>query len=207
LTSASASKPFVLLAQDPGTANFGYAILKVSFLKRRPKVEVLQFGRLLTTVRSLKDDLRKQVFEHQAELSSLDAQFGIDAFIAERYQSRRMGGTSIECINLMLGVSCRHFVDKKYKLMPASQWKNAAAKAELWFDDLYTELKPLKITPHAIDAVCIGLYGVSLLFKLPPYEFVNIVQLRAMITNAKHLDLGIAPEKITKKKKRKKVLT
>lgn len=199
-------KTLVLLSADPGTANFGFAVVTVpnprlgSSLSR---FKVLQFGRIHTTVRSLKDNYRQQCDAHYDALDSLRVQFGAHAFIAERFQSRRMGGTTIECVNVMLGVGASVFRGKPVKVLPASQWKNAAAKAEFWFDDLYEELKPFGVTPHAIDAVCIALYGLGMLAKTSaPFNFVNVPQLAAKLKKALHVDIGEPPPKPVRKKKR-----
>jgi hypothetical protein len=199
-----ARRKVVLLAGDPGTANFGFAVVSAILPATGPpkNIEVLQFGRLHNTVRVLKQDLRTQVSAYSGSLRTLSDKYAVNAFIAERYQSRRMGGVTIECVNLMLGVSCEVFKDRPYKVVPASQWKNAAARAELWFDELYTELKPLKITPHAIDAVCIALFGLSALSKTPPYSFIKYPQLKKLLMKSKHEDLGDVLPRIRKVRKR-----
>jgi hypothetical protein len=201
-------KELVLLSADPGTANYGFAVIAVPQPHLRSslsKFKVLQYGRIHNTVRSLKENIGPQVLAHSTVLLSLKERFGAHAFIAERYQSRRMGGVTIECVNLMLGVALSAFSRRPVKVLPASQWKNAAARAELWFDELYTSLKPHGVTPHAIDAVCIGLYGLGMMLKAPsPFHFVNVRQLQSKLLKAEHIDLGEPPPKTPRKTKKAK---
>lgn len=185
-------------------ANFGYAVLRLDLSSAKPKVSVLKYGRLLSTVDTMKDDLQDKMSNFCAELSALDEEFGVDAVIAERYQSRRMGGTTIEFVNFMLGVTVKHFATRRYRLIPASQWKNAAARAGFWFDDLYASMKPLGVTPHAIDAVCIGIYGVCLILKVPPYKIAKLSSIETLLKKAIHADIG-RPRTRTPKKKTKKL--
>lgn len=197
-------KVFTVFAQDPGMVNFGYAVLRVDASTPKLKVSILQYGRLLTTVHSLKLDLRSQVNKFSAELEGLHSQFGFDALIAERYQSRRMGGTTIECVNLMLGISANQFKHLPFKFIPASQWKNAAARQAFWFDELYTSLKPLKVTPHAVDAVCIGIFGICRLLKIPAYQIGKLSALERLLRKSKHEDIGTGRIKPPKKKTRRR---
>ncbi len=197
----------VVLSADPGVVNHGYAViaipqphLKSSF----SRLQILQYGRILSTVRDLKSNMRAQADQYCSILSELRKSHSPNAYIAERYQSRRMGGTTIECVNVMLGLSVREFHGLPIKLLPASQWKNAAARSEFWFDELYQNLKPHGVTPHAVDAVCIALYGVGLLTKSSPYQSVNLVNLQRKLRKAKHIDLGVEPVKAPRRKRKVK---
>ena len=207
--------PLIIFAADPGVRNYGFCILKVwpkppSSAKIRWKI--LLFGRLLSTVADLKEPLPKQFTLHKEALESLKGQFNASFFIAERFQSRMMGGTTIESVNIMLGAGLAVFDSLPRKIITASQWKNAAAKAELWFDDVQREVHANKITNHAVDATCIGLYAASLLLKRTnPFDFVSQDDLKQQLLIAHrsglHKDMGLAPPSKLPKKKRAKPKT
>lgn len=196
----------MILGGDPGTANFGISVIRISksLLRTSPaSFEILRYGLLHKTVRTIKEDLSRQTRSYLYCMRAIRDKYGANAMIMERFQSRRMGGTTIESINLMLGLSLASFEDCPAKLLTASQWKNAAARAEFWFDELYASLKP--ITPHSIDAICIAIYGLGLLSGHKNiFETLTLKSLERKIRNALHKDIGQRVKKPTVSRRRSK---
>ena len=203
--------PLVIFSADPGVRNYGFCVLEIKPsppTTKKVRWRILSFGRLLTTVADLKEPLSKQFSLHKEALELLKSQFNASFFIAERFQSRGMGGTTIESVNIMLGAGLSVYNSHPRKIITASQWKNAAAKVELWFDDVQREVHANKITNHAVDAVCISLYAASLLLKRStPFDFVTQEDLKRELLIAHkrglHVDVGISPPAKPPKKKRK----
>lgn len=158
-----------ILSLDPGTKNYGYAVWETS----SGRAQLRQAGRIFTTVIAPNRSLREQVEVHSTTLESLIEEFQITHIIAERYQSRRMGGTTIESVNMMLGAIAQICVTRgiHFKFIPASQWKNAINRvSDEYLVGEYDEGKPFKITPHTVDAVMIGVYGMGVMKSLNPFE-------------------------------------
>lgn len=182
-----------ILAHDPGSKNYGIAVLEVQIGARNSppknlKFKVLDFWKVENTLQSLKlsgmkgkkrgKTRREKVkFSPEAELASYFAEvqhathaYDIDVQIAERYMSRRMGGVTIELVNMELGVlrTLCMIQGTPLRLIPASQWKNEAGRQGIDLEDIYAKVKP--VSPHEVDATMIGLYGVYSLMKWKPYQ-------------------------------------
>ena len=57
------------------------------------------------------------------------------------------------------------------KAIIASQWKQACTRSEISLDELYAQYKvEVGATPHEVDAVMIGLYGMHLFSRHKPYD-------------------------------------
>jgi len=194
----------VILALDPGMRNYGYAVLEVL----PGKVRVLQCGRIFTTVTQLTNGLTDQFRAHADTLEKLLRDYSVTHLIIERYMSRRMGGVTIEAVNLMIGGALYASIKNKvfFRCIPSSQWKNASNRASATFlAEEYSVGKKEKITPHTIDAVMIGLFGISLIRKTVAFEthrmrtgvVVNLIKRSGM------LDIGvlIKPKKKTRRRK------
>jgi len=123
----------VILALDPGTSNYGYAVLEFDSNRMR----LLQAGRLHKTIRSMNSEIVSQVAEYSSAIQSLIRERRVTHLIAERYMSRRMGGVTIECVNSMIGILLEIGRRNKLstKLIPASQWKNEANRGDKQFLD------------------------------------------------------------------------
>jgi hypothetical protein len=140
-------------------------------------------------------------------MALLNEEFGITHVIGERYQSRRMGGTTIESVNIMIGVTlafCRQN-SLPCKFIPASQWKNEMSRNAISLEEIYQGVKPVRITPHAVDASSIGEYGAYHLVGLKPFtDTVNDShRIRKFLRYAaQHQDIGEPPAKKRPKKRR-----
>lgn len=195
----------IILALDPGTNNYGYAVISAQ-PNKRPRV--MRSGRIHTTVRFLNRGLLQQTREHSGVLQDLMETYAVTHVIAERYMSRRMGGTTIEAVNLMIGVIAQLCVARGLHLIciPASQWKNEINRNTPGFlEEEYREGRAHRITAHTIDASMIGLYGIGVMRGINPFSLplskgraVNFVSDGGPI-----LDIG-EPFVKPKKKRRKK---
>lgn len=163
------TKPSVsLLSLDPGTNNMGVAVHHVYVGPRSVRIKLIKHGQILSTLRTLTSSTRMR-FERDAFEKELDAiikEQGITHIIAERYMIRRgsAGGTTIESVNQMLGLILARRLP--VRIIPASQWKNQVNKIEEnRLDQVYAEAKEAKLTPHQIDAIHIGRFGIFELLK------------------------------------------
>lgn len=91
-------KPFVLLATDPGSRNFGYSVLKVE----RGRVTVVECGMLGGLLRDLKSDIMAPRDTFKKAWFGLCRKHKPNELTAERYMSQRQG-LSNEFVNWMLG--------------------------------------------------------------------------------------------------------
>lgn len=144
-----------ILACDPGTRNFGIACVGV----KNGKIDVIASSLLTNPITVLTADHERQRKLFVAELRNWIHLYEPDAYIAERFQTRGNGGPTIELVtamNTILTVIKR----KPYKYVVASQWKNAFNRR---FDDqLKSMYDDCLTTPHQLDAVLIGCYGLEL---------------------------------------------
>jgi hypothetical protein len=147
----------LLAAFDPGYANFGYAIVEVT------KPRVLYNGMNSATIRHLTKEGLPEIAEYKEFLTYLIKTKKCSMLIAERFQSRGLQGNSGELVSFMLGIANVKF--PKMRVIIASQWKTAYARAGLDLKQFYVDMRP--ITPHQIDAALIGLYGACKATRRP----------------------------------------
>lgn len=201
------SKTVTILALDPGTGNYGYSVLRGSLVRGvPPRLDILKFGRLHHTVREIKMGLNAQVNGYLTALSDLHDEYQFTHVIGERYQSRRMGGTTIESVNIMIGLTLGFCKAQQLpcKFIPASQWKNEMSRNGLSLEAMYEGVRPFRITPHAVDASSIGEYGAYHLVGLKPFvESVNDKHRikRFASRAAVHNDIGEPVKKRPKKRR------
>lgn len=145
-----------LLALDPGTSNFGYAVVEVRHNKGQVAARVLENGKCEHTVRTLKNakTMREEMDQFELWLGGLVGQYAPQAVAAERYMTRGINGPTVECVNIMIG-QVLTLVDLPFKIMPAATWKNAISRQEI---DLKEQYKLTRVTPHQVDAAFIGIY-------------------------------------------------
>lgn len=184
---------FCILSADPGTANYGYAAIHSRLKKGRvPVYEIKKTGRILTTIREIKSDFQSSLQDHVEVLQNLREEFQPTHFIAERYMSRRLGGTTIELVNMMLGIASLHFQDLSMKLIPASQWKNAAKRNGIDLEDLYREGKTIPgVTNHAVDACMIAIFGSYILTGVKEFHQFDCVDFLSQIEKCDKEDIQI----------------
>lgn len=158
-----------ILSLDPGVNNFGIAVSE--YCPKRNKFSIVGTNLLQNTIREPKVHLQLQKQFFQEELKGLIRDYGpFDLCIAERYQSRSMGGNAIESINIMLGIIlCTLTPDTR--IITAATWKNAANRS-FNLDDQYERIKKQR-TPHELDALLIGIYRLSQVYGLKEFSFFN----------------------------------
>lgn len=145
----------VILGADPGTANFGIALVGES--KGRPVV--LANSMLMTPMTNLMEyNAQRKAFmdEYGAWVGQ-----GANALILERFQTRGLLGPLVETVSCMIGAVGQFGLPVKAVI--ASQWKTAF-KRRFGVDlkDLYSEVL---VQPHQLDAVLIGIYGLEFALK------------------------------------------
>lgn len=161
-----------IAAFDPGSKNFGVAIVDPETLK------ILAHWLNPYTVRTLGDDKSLQIAEYKKFLRTMRSKHKCTHLIAERFQARgSLSGISIEVVSFMLGLA-EHQFSGKSRFVIASQWKTAYNRAgSVMLKDLYKDLwqKPHRITPHQIDASLIGMWVACKVrkVKLPSLRIVR----------------------------------
>lgn len=165
-------KSLRILAFDPGVTNFAWAFLEVT----RPfDVKVVESGMFNNTVKVFDDDLQISIQDFTSEMVDLFNRFKPEQFIMERFMARGMKGGTIELVNIMMGAFLSWLVERqfsfknRFKLIPASQWKNEWNRNS----DLDAFYKKTNTVPHQVDAVGIGLYGAYYWFKDKPFENIK----------------------------------
>lgn len=177
-----------IMAHDPGSKNYGLAVVTVELdrldrsLSRKEKAShgPVAFAftiRYLSKSSARFTDLKKprlvaiETWRYLQLVQRLTRRFKVNLQIAERYMSRRMGGVTIELVNMMLGTLRAACSDNQLslRLIPASQWKNEAKRRGFQLDDVYRRAKPLGVSDHEIDAIFIALYGAYTLMRRPPF--------------------------------------
>lgn len=156
----------VVMGLDGGKTNFGYAVAKISFTRKKLKVQLLETGVVPCPVNDMKEasTQRKEFVKwFRAKVRT----FKITDIIAERFMTRGGGasmGTTIECISYMYGAIDQIFGEVKY--VTAATWKNQVNKVidlDAWYKDTtYTK------TPHELDATLQAVYLGHLIFELKP---------------------------------------
>lgn len=179
-----------ILGLDPGVTNHAWAILEYDLQPFRYKI--LAHGMVINTIKDLKgSEYDKGCAAYRRELRKVMKNFGADHSIAERFQSRGLKGTTVECVSIMLGVLSS--VSKENLLITASQWKNELNKITS-LDLLYEEAC---CVPHQLDASLIALYGACKMNELKPFiKFNKNSWLRNLVKTNQGKDL--------KKEKKKK---
>ncbi|MDR8054227.1 hypothetical protein [Burkholderia cenocepacia] len=104
-----------VLAIDPGTKNAGLAVLQLDctielgsdagppFALDDCRWSILHAGMLSSPVNDMKQ-LARQSAAFYLELSDLMIKYRPDGLAVERFQTRGNGGTTIECVNAMIGI-------------------------------------------------------------------------------------------------------
>ncbi len=193
-----------ILSLDPGLRNYGYSIVRT----KGGNAKVLRSGLIFTTVTQLTVGLVPQFKAHSKTIRELIAEHQVTHLIVERYMSRRMGGITIEAVNLMIGGLLEICTDMNvyFRCIHSGQWKNASNRAKSGFlEEEYLLGKPEKITPHTIDATMIGLFAVGLMRGEDPYPLKKLQSgvIVRMVQSSERINIGelIRP---TKKKRGKR---
>lgn len=185
------ARVLTLIGHDPGSQNYGISVVRVklpeiiegtvknSQLQELPSLSfsILYAGKLKTTFTTLKNSnlAKKEIVGFRKEIKGLVKKFKPDVQIAERYMSRRMGGVTIELVNMLLGALRVYAEADKVplRMIPASQWKNEIKRKGIDLKEVYKTNKKAKRTAHELDAVLIAIYGAFKLMKIKPYNLKN----------------------------------
>ena len=169
------TKRCVIFAHDPGTSNYGFSIIR-GLGGKSLRFQILQYGLIKTTI----NDLKGRAYSTQREayhstVSALGRSLGATAVIAERFQPRGVSQfTTVECINLMVGVLTTEFSDITQKLLTASQWKNALRRIDVDLDAIYQDqkrdVKAYRLTNHEIDACFMAVFALNQLAGYKGFE-------------------------------------
>lgn len=167
-----------ILAFDPGSRNMGIALVA----KKGKNLGVIANSVMTNPVNDLTMvNAPKQKFID--EVGRWVDEYKPQGIIAERFQTRGLGGPLIEQVSFMLGLLAGHF-GLPIKLITASTWKN---KFQRRFDiDLKEDVyKEIKIQPHQLDACLIGCYGLEFAldqeFVYTPESIIDMAELRSCI--------------------------
>lgn len=172
-----------VLSMDPGTTNYAASVLRFA-PGPRLKMKVLGTKLVENTVRN-PAALNVEYRRFMSEILILESEFGpFDLVVAERFQSRGLKGTTIESINMMLGVLATMY--PQLALYTASTWKNSfnrrfnedgvKALNEL-YDDLKALVKPQpkieRRTNHELDCSLMGIYHACKHLEVDPFECLD----------------------------------
>lgn len=164
-----------ILSLDPGTVNFGYAVIDIRHKNNKTAFKVLENGKCESTVRTLKTGktMREEMALYELWLGDLVGRYQPHAVSAERFMTRGINGPTVECVNIMLGITFT-LIDLPFKIMPAATWKNAVTRQEV---DLKAQYKKTRVTPHQVDAALIGVYTGCQAFKLEQFGDLDLPEL------------------------------
>lgn len=147
-----------ILAFDPGSVNMGCSLLDID--RSSKKIKVLANTVLMNPLHDIKQFSKERKLFLE-EISSWVAKGKPKAIVAERFQSRGLRGTTIECVCMMLGMLS--MFDLPVLFITASTWKNRYQKRfNIDLREIYREISP---APHQLDSALIGCFGVETGFK------------------------------------------
>jgi hypothetical protein len=167
-----------ILALDPGSRNFGEAIIQIQKKEGKLACRVIENGKLTHTVTQLKDSSLLRA-ELQAYLKFIATKLKkypfIQAIVAERFMSRgkSQSGSANEYINIMLGALLQEYKHLPIKVMPSAVWKNAVRRAGI---DLKYSYKIVGVETHQLDACLIGIWSGCQAFGQKDFGTLNIKQ-------------------------------
>ena len=163
---AKISKKYIkVLAFDMGTKNLAWAMLD--------KQKLIEVGFVKDTVTCLiGHEYQKQMQAFANEFTTLIKKYQPTGILIERFQSRGMGGNTIELLNIMIGIMTLISTNNKIDVVLAAavSWKGAHLRQfgpDKTLNDLYQQLKPFP--PHFIDAHCQSYYLANI-WRDNPFE-------------------------------------
>lgn len=142
----------LVLGCDPGTRNFGIALVGVS----KGKPLVLANSMLMSPM----DNMMTYNESREKFLVEFDrwVEVGAKAIIAERFQTRGLLGPLVETVSAMIGALGEYRLP--VKAIIASQWKTAFKRR--FGTDLKELYDQVNVQPHQLDAALIGIYGLEM---------------------------------------------
>jgi Holliday junction resolvasome RuvABC endonuclease subunit len=152
-----------VLSMDPGVNNYAWSVIEI---KRPFEIKILASGMMTHTLTDLVGStVHQETLLFKQEVNQIMTDYDPQFLIAERYMSRGMGGSTIELVNIMIGILASMWTHSSDRILfiPAAQWKNEFNKVVV--DEQRTTLEHMygksKVTEHQIDSTCIGLYGAA----------------------------------------------
>ena len=154
-----------ILSFDPGSVNMGISIVEIV---DRPRV--LCSAVLENPVSDI-TNLSNQRILFVSEVQAWIKRFKPQAIIAERFQSRGLRGTTIECVSMMLGMLS--MMNLPFTFITASTWKNQYQRR--FAVDLREVYKEIAVVPHILDSALIGCFGLERLNGELEFELSDII--------------------------------
>lgn len=149
-----------MLGMDPGYRNYGVAAVELN--KRSGRVTVLRNAKLVHPLDSFTDSYVKKSRAYLREVRTWVQTYKVNAFIAERFQTRGTKTISVELVSVMLGMMTVQFGALPHKYITASTWKNDVnRKLKAENTDLKQLYKEVEVEAHQLDAVLMAIYGLE----------------------------------------------
>lgn len=169
-----------IFAHDPGSRNYGYAIVEGQKKGNKIEVRILENGLCPCPMNNLKDHKirQKQRDLYLDWVYSTVKKWNVQGMFAERYMTRGIKGPTIESVNMMLGLLQSLCMPDRY--IPAAVWKNAVRRQGI---DLGSEYKICKTAPHQLDASLIGVWAVYQAFNEKDFGAMNQRRFVKLIDN------------------------
>lgn len=168
----------IVLSADPGTKNFAFAVTQHCNKNNKVKSRIIATGMLVDAmITDLKGDVAAKVLRFEKAMKTLRDTYNPNYVYFERFQSRGLKGTTIECINIMLGIMIRVFHKQNPKLLLASTWKNRIGKKvdlKSSYKDFGLTRKHSPKTAHELDATLIGFYGMCREYGLQDFQYFHV---------------------------------
>lgn len=143
-----------ILSFDPGSVNMGCSLIDID--RETKQIKVLANTVLMNPLHDIKQFSRERIL-FLDEISSWIEKGNPNAIVAERFQSRGIKGTTIECVCMMLGMLSMFNLPTLY--ITASTWKNRYQKRfNVDLREIYREISP---APHQLDSALIGCFGAE----------------------------------------------
>ena len=221
----SSKRSFVVFANDPGTRNYGYAVLRVTVTKSKQKkptkspitlhIEPLEHGINCTVLDDLRTGkaIRQQLNGYLEFVQRIQTQYSPTVFGAERFMVRRASsGVTTEYVAFMLGAAVHQLLPsmKSVRLLSASTWKNAFnRRTNGALEAIYAKAEELAapkkfgLTPHQIDAYLIGVYVAHACLGLKGFEFLSKSFIRDMVKVAPPYQAATKSSRVKKKRTKK----
>lgn len=165
----------IVLGLDPGSRNFGASL--VEFCTENRKLTVLRSEVLTKPVHDLTNfvveatNFRKEIHEWVT-----NPEMSVNGIVAERFQSRGLKGSTVECVSVMLGLIHASHDSLPFKVITAANWKTPLQKRfQLDLKEVYHEYR-FDIPAHQIDAAFIAVYGVEQAFGAVHYNPYQIIE-------------------------------
>lgn len=132
-------------------------IAAIELARNKPKC--LANSLVAAPLSNLNIGFRGHLSTFMTEIDNWVQEFQPSAMIIERYQARGLRGNTGELISVMIGALAWNY-RMPMRLITAAIWKNEfhRTNGKGHLDELY---KTCKTTPHQLDAVLIGCYGLA----------------------------------------------